>query len=133
MLSREAVCVERHCEVGELRFGISDHSEHARSVRRLGGEFKVWHVALRIGYHEKLNVPALLTLCRAQGLLEKSLDLEHAQYFLSRITLTPSDATLVRLWRKRLFIAMARNAASPIEAFRLPTERTVMIGAQIAV
>jgi KUP system potassium uptake protein len=75
----------------------------------------------------------LLTLCRAQGLLEKSLDLEHAQYFLSRITLTPSDATLVRLWRKRLFIAMARNAASPIEAFRLPTERTVMIGAQIAV
>jgi KUP system potassium uptake protein len=103
------------------------------TVRRLGGEFKVWHVALRIGYHEKLNVPALLTLCRAQGLLEKSLDLEHAQYFLSRITLTPSDATLVRLWRKRLFIAMARNAASPIEAFRLPTERTVMIGAQIAV
>ena len=38
----------------------------------------------------------------------------------------------VRFWRKRLFIAMARNAASPVEAFKLPTDRTVIIGSQIA-
>jgi KUP system potassium uptake protein len=37
----------------------------------------------------------------------------------------------VRTWRKKLFIAMARNAASPIDAFRLPTDRTVMMGGQI--
>ena len=58
----------------------------------IGGKFIVWHVTLRVGYHEKLNVPVLLRLCRKQGLLEKSLDLEHAQYFLSRITITPTDA-----------------------------------------
>jgi KUP system potassium uptake protein len=103
------------------------------TVERLGGRFIVWHVALRIGYHEKLNIPALLRVCRKQGLLEKDLDLEHAQYFLSRITITPTDASPLRAWRKRLFIAMARNAASPLEAFRLPTERTVIIGSQIAV
>ena len=62
------------------------------TVERLGGKFIVWHVTLRIGYHEKLNVPVLLRLCRKQGLLEKNLDLEHAQYFLSRITITPTDA-----------------------------------------
>jgi K+ transporter len=28
---------------------------------------------------------------------------------------------------------MARNAASPIEAFGLPSERTVMMGSQVAV
>jgi KUP system potassium uptake protein len=107
--------------------------DHERfTVERLGGKFQVSHVTLRIGYHEKLNVPKLLTLCRKQGLLEKDLDLEHAQYFLSRITITPTDAPPVQHWRKRLFIAMARNAASPIEAFRLPTERTVIIGSQIA-
>ena len=61
-----------------------------------------------------------------------NLDLEHAQYFLSRMTITPTDAPPMRFWRKRLFIAMARNAASPIEAFRLPSERTVIIGSQIA-
>jgi KUP system potassium uptake protein len=36
------------------------------------------------------------------------------------------------MWRKKLFIAMARNAASPIDHFRLPSERTVMMGSQIA-
>jgi KUP system potassium uptake protein len=102
------------------------------TVERLGAKFVVWHVTIRIGYHEKLNVPMLLALCRRQGLLEKSLDLEHAQYFLSRITITPTDGPRVRSWLKRLFIAMARNAASPVEAFRLPTDRTVIIGSQIA-
>ena len=107
--------------------------EERFTVERLGGAFVVWHVTLRIGYHEKLNVPASLGVCRKQGLLEKGLDLEHAQYFLSRITITPTDAPRLRSWRKRLFIAMARNAASPTEAFRLPTERTVIVGSQIAV
>ncbi|HEY7151011.1 MAG TPA: KUP/HAK/KT family potassium transporter [Solirubrobacterales bacterium] len=107
--------------------------EERFTVERLGGKFIVWHVTLRIGYQEKLNVPVLLNVCRKQGLLEKSLDLERAQYFLSRITITPTDAPPIRLWRKRLFIAMARNAASPVEAFRLPSERTVIIGSQVAV
>jgi KUP system potassium uptake protein len=102
------------------------------TVEPLGGKFNVSHVTARIGYHEKLNVPQLLRLSRKQGLLEKNLDLEHASYFLSRITITPTDAPPMRPWSKRLFIAMARNAASPVEAFRLPRERTVIIGSQIA-
>jgi KUP system potassium uptake protein len=100
-------------------------------VERLGGRVGVTHVTARIGYHEKLNVPILLRLARNRGLLEKSLDLEHASYFLSRITIAPTDAPPLRPWRKRLFIAMARNAASPIEAFRLPSERTVSVSSQV--
>jgi len=102
------------------------------TVERIGGRFTVWHVTLRIGYHEKRNIPVALNLCRKQGLLEKSLDLEHAKYFLSRMTITPTDAPLIQRLGKRLFIAMARNAASPIEAFRLPRDRTVIIGSQVA-
>jgi KUP system potassium uptake protein len=34
-------------------------------------------------------------------------------------------------WRKRLFVAMSRNAASPVDYFRLPGERTVTLGSQI--
>ena len=37
----------------------------------------------------------------------------------------------MRPWRKKLFIAMARNAASPIEHFGLPGDRTVMMGSQV--
>jgi KUP system potassium uptake protein len=102
------------------------------TVERLGGKFNVVHVTVRVGYHDRPDVPESLRLCRAQGLLERDLDLEHASYFLSRITITPTDARPVRRWRKKLFVAMARNAASPIDAFGLPSERTVMIGSQVA-
>ncbi|MFL5864522.1 MAG: potassium transporter Kup [Solirubrobacteraceae bacterium] len=102
------------------------------TVERLGGKFNVFHVTVSVGYHDRPDVPESLRLCRAQGLLERDLDLEHASYFLSRITITPTDAPPMRRWRKKLFVAMARNAASPIDAFGLPSERTVMIGSQVA-
>ena len=63
------------------------------AVRQLGrGLFKVFHVTIRNGYHDKVDVPAMLKLARKQGLLERSLDLEHASYFVSRIAITPTSA-----------------------------------------
>jgi KUP system potassium uptake protein len=102
------------------------------TVERIGGEFNVFHVAVRAGYHDSLDVPEALRLCRKQGLLERNLDLEHASYFVSRISIKPmEDAPPASRWRKKLFVVMARNAASPIDAFRLPSDRTVLIGSQI--
>jgi len=98
-----------------------------------GGLFKVFHVTMRIGYHDKIDVPAALQQARKQGLLERNLDLEHASYFVSRITITPIGAPPLRAVAKKLFILMARNAASPIDHFGLPTNRTVLMGAQIEV
>ena len=102
-------------------------------VQHLGhGQFKVIHILMRIGYSEKPNVPELLRLARKRGLLERNLDLEKASYFLSRITITPSEKPNMPAWRRNIFMVMARNAASPIEHFGLPSERTVMIGSQVA-
>ncbi len=103
-------------------------------VSRMGqGLFRVYHVVDRVGYRDVLNIPAALALARKQGLVERNLDLEHASYFVSRITIAPSSESGMRTWRKKLFIMMARNAASPIEAFKLPAERTVMMGSQVNV
>ena len=103
------------------------------TVHTLGhGLFKVFHVTVRVGYRDKLNVPDALALARKQGLLDRNLDLEHASYFVSRITITPTDDPGMQRWRKQLFIAMARNASSPISHFGLPSKRTVMIGAEVA-
>jgi KUP system potassium uptake protein len=103
-------------------------------VEQLGrGLFKVFHVTVRNGYRDTLDVPEMLGLARKQGLLERSLDLEHASYFVSRIAITASSAPMFRSFRKKLFIAMARNAASPIEHFGLPSDRTVIMGAQVAI
>jgi KUP system potassium uptake protein len=103
-------------------------------VTRVGhGLFKVFHVIDRVGYRDRLNLPRALALARKQGLLERNLDLEHASYFVSRITITPTDAPGMKRWRKDLFVALARNAASPIGAFCLPSDRTVTMTSQVPV
>ena len=78
-------------------------------------------------------MPGALRRARKQGLLERNLDLEHASYFLSHITITPTGPAGMRRWRKKLFVMMARNSASPIEHFELPSERTVIMGSQVGV
>lgn len=102
------------------------------AVQQLGhGKHKIVHVVIRVGYQDKTNIPDALTDCRKQGLLPRNLDLEHASYFVSRITITPTPAPPLQTVRKKLFIMMARNAASPIDHFTLPTSRTVIMGSQV--
>jgi len=96
------------------------------------GLFKVVHLTARFGYHDKLSIPDALALARKQGLLARNLDLEHASYFVSRITITPTETPATKRWRNSLFIGMARNAASAVEHFGLPGDRTVILGSQVA-
>jgi len=37
----------------------------------------------------------------------------------------------MRRWRKRLFTALSRNAASPVEYFALPEAQTVTMGSAV--
>ena len=101
---------------------------------RLGkGLFKIVHLTVRVGYHDSWNVPEALVQARKHGFLDRNLDLEHASYFVSRMTIVPTVAPGMSRWRKQLFIGMARNATSPIDHFRLPSARTVMTGSQVEI
>jgi KUP system potassium uptake protein len=103
------------------------------SVERIGpGRFKVTHVCIRVGYRDSSNIPLELALARKRGFLERNFDLEHASYFVSRMTIAATDAPGMRRWRKQLFLTLARNATSPIEHFGLPGSRTVMMGSQVS-
>jgi KUP system potassium uptake protein len=97
------------------------------------GLFKIFHLTVRIGYRERTNVPAALGQARKQGLLERNLDLEHASYFVSRMTITPSRSSGMARWRKRMFITMARNATSPLDHFGLPVDKTVIVSSHVAI
>ena len=90
----------------------------------------ITHVTARIGFMDKPAVPQALRLARAQG-LECDADIAHATYFLSHIDIEPTRGPGMAMWRKRLFAAVARNAASPVTYFGLPPERTVQIGSEI--
>lgn len=90
------------------------------------------HLSARFGFQDLPNLPeALLLACANDPKLE--LDLDHASYFLSRITIRRTDAPGMNRWRKRLFLVLARNAASPTEYFCLPDDRTILMGTQVDV
>jgi len=90
----------------------------------------ITHVVARFGFQDKPDVPATLRLAADRG-LERSIDPEKSSYFLSRITIVPTDAPGMRRWRKKLFLAISRTSANPVEYFALPGERTVVMGANI--
>jgi KUP system potassium uptake protein len=92
----------------------------------------ITHVTARFGFQDQPDIPDALRLARAHG-LECDIDLEHPSYFVSRLSLTVADTAGLRRWRKKLFVALARNAASPVGYFGLPVERTVTMGSTIRV
>ncbi|MFC4089661.1 hypothetical protein [Micromonospora sp. GCM10011541] len=61
------------------------------------------------------------------------MDLDHVSYLVSRITLRCTRQPGMAIWRKRLFIALAHNAASHAEFLHLPEERTIVLSAEVPV
>ena len=100
--------------------------------RRTRGRYPILQVIVRNGYRDTNSVPELLQLARKLGQLERNLDLEGASYFISRINIAETPDPEMAPWRKKLFLVMARNAASPIEHFGLPVDRTVLMGSQVS-
>jgi KUP system potassium uptake protein len=109
-----------------------DPSDRFVSERVGKGLFKIAHLTIRVGYRDRQHIPEQLALARKRGLLDRNLDLEHASYFISRMTIKPENDPGMPRWRKRLFVLMARNSSSPIDHFGLPGDRTVLTGSQIA-
>ena len=88
----------------------------------------IHHVTLRFGFLDEQDVPAALAVGCPVPL---DVDLEGATYFLSRITVEPGPDRRLPLWRKRLFMFFARNAANPATYFNLPIGQTVVMGARV--
>jgi KUP system potassium uptake protein len=98
------------------------------TVKDLGNGF--YRLTMRAGFLEETDVPEALkrvTTCGEPFLMMKT------SFFLSRQTLLPSAKPGMALWREKLFAWMLRNAASPMEFFRLPTNRVVELGSQLEI
>jgi KUP system potassium uptake protein len=91
---------------------------------------RIIHATARLGYMDQPNVPGLLPLIR-NAALESPLDDDRLSYFVSRIELRRGNTPGMSRWRKRLFLATSRITADAAEHFRLPRERTVVLGSRI--
>jgi KUP system potassium uptake protein len=89
----------------------------------------ITHVTACFGFQDDLDVP--MTLRAAAERLEREADFDQVSYFLSRISIIATDAPGMAKWRKKLFIAIARNSASPVPYFHLPDERTVVMASHV--
>jgi KUP system potassium uptake protein len=92
----------------------------------------ILHVTARYGYLDSLDVPKVLRLADKRG-LERPIDVDHAIYFMSQGFVVVTGSRGMARWRKRLFVLLWRNAASPVEYFRLPSKRTVIVGSEIQI
>lgn len=77
------------------------------------------------GYMEQPDVPALLQLCRLEGL---EFNEQEVTFFLSRETLVHGKTPLLPRGRRSLFAVMARNAQSAAAFFGLPPNRVIELG-----
>jgi len=91
---------------------------------------RIIHVSARFGYMDTPNVPALLPLIR-EAKLESPLNDDRISYFVSTIELRRGNTPGMSRWRKRLFVATSRLTADAAEYFRLPRDRTVIMGSRI--
>jgi KUP system potassium uptake protein len=96
------------------------------------GDDGIVHVTARFGFQDDPNLPAALRRAVAQG-LESDVDLERPSYFISRISIVVTDEPTMPMWQKKLFVAVAHNAASAADYFCLPDERTVVMASRIRV
>lgn len=109
-----------------------DPAERFVAERVGAGRLRATHLTVYVGYRDQQDIPDALRQARKHGALERSFDVEHATYFLSHITIAPSECSQLVRVRKRLFILLARNAASPIDHFGLPPSRTIVTGSEVS-
>src|SRR4051794_4894781 len=89
----------------------------------------ITHLTVRYGFQDAIDIPRTLHLAAKR--LERDIDHENVSYFVSRITIVPTDAPGMARWRKKLFTLIARNAANPVPYFGLPDDQTVVMGSHI--
>lgn len=104
------------------------HESKLCDVEDLGSGF--YRLVLNYGFMQPVNVPAALAQVKNCGGEFKMIE---TSFFLSRQTLISANPPGMMIWRERLFSWMLRNSESAMEYFRLPTNRVVELGSQVAI
>lgn len=87
-------------------------------------------VVLNFGYMETPDVPQALTLLSRHGV---DIDTEAASYFLGRRSIVSDGRVGLPEWQDHIYIGMARSAVNANDFFRIPYDRVVELGVQMAV
>jgi len=101
--------------------------EKRLSVEKLGKGFYAVHV--RHGFFEAPDLPKILQEARKFCL---AVEPETTSYFLGRYTIVEAEQPVMGRWRLWLFRWLYASALAPARFYRLPPNRVVELGAQVA-
>jgi KUP system potassium uptake protein len=95
--------------------------------RREGG---IYRLVGHFGYREDPDIRRLLKLARRKGL---EINLDDTSYFTSKPVIVSVSRRGVFGWRRSLFGWMMQNSPTAASYFRLPPNRVIELGSQVAV
>jgi KUP system potassium uptake protein len=91
---------------------------------------QVYRIVLNFGFMEKPDVPSTLSENIEQVGLK---GLESASYFVGRENIFATELPGMALWREKLFAIQSKNETPASEYFKLPRDRVLEIGTQVAI
>jgi KUP system potassium uptake protein len=99
------------------------------TVKEIAPQF--WRAAARYGFMERPDIPALLQQAQAGGC---GIDLSDITYYVGHETIISNDdGKGLPKWLEASFGLMQRNSVHVSDYFRLPSDKLVEIGRQIAI
>ena len=97
-------------------------------IKDMGKNF--FRVKLFYGFMQTPDIPFALELCGAKIL---PFDITTTSFFVSRALIVSGVKPGMAKWRERLFIALSRNAMNATDFFKIPPNRVIEMGTQIAI
>lgn len=104
------------------------NQEERISVEAMLHEF--YRITVRYGFKDEPDIPRDLALCEARGIYLDPMD---TSYFIGKEILIASQTSEMAIWRKKIFIGMFRSAETITNQFKLPPNRVVELGSQVAI
>jgi KUP system potassium uptake protein len=104
--------------------------KHSKQIEThdLGKNFS--RIIVTYGFMQNPDVPRALKLCEAHGM---AFDLMSTTFYLARETVVRAAKSSLTPWRAHIFRLMSKNATSATDFFKLPANRVVELGTQIAI
>jgi KUP system potassium uptake protein len=129
--------VHRHVIIVSVTTANVPHVPHAKAFTTddLGyADDGIEHITIKFGFSDDQDLPrALRAACHARTLDIDPGKIGQASYFISRGGIRETRGTGMSGWRKKLFVAIAHNAADPASRFMLPPDRTVTMGSDVQI
>ena len=91
--------------------------------------YDFYRVTVRYGFKDEPDLPRDLKLCAEKGLVLEAMD---TSFFIGKEILIAHENSEMAYWRKKVFIGLFRTAETITHQFKLPPNRVVELGAQVA-